>query len=110
MGESAVYQNFGRLILICSADRYHGIHEHGTSAGGPDCRRPIHVRWLQRAWHASKSRMVSCSGKHSSALYLPVRSAEAVAEMISADLQGKEWNMPAWFPEHYLIDSVNSIY
>ncbi|KAF8346457.1 FAD dependent oxidoreductase [Amanita rubescens] len=29
--------------------------------------------------------------------------AEAIAEMIRADLQDEEWNMPAWFPKHYLI-------
>ncbi|PFH49162.1 hypothetical protein AMATHDRAFT_148211 [Amanita thiersii Skay4041] len=28
--------------------------------------------------------------------------AQAVADMILAELQGKRWKMPAWFPRHYL--------
>ncbi|KAM6492626.1 FAD dependent oxidoreductase [Amanita muscaria] len=27
--------------------------------------------------------------------------AEAIAGMIAAELQGKKWDMPAWFPKHY---------
>ncbi|KIL60040.1 hypothetical protein M378DRAFT_84343 [Amanita muscaria Koide BX008] len=29
--------------------------------------------------------------------------AEAIAGMIAAELQGKKWDMPPWFPKHYLI-------
>ncbi|KAF8634328.1 hypothetical protein AX15_000987 [Amanita polypyramis BW_CC] len=29
--------------------------------------------------------------------------ADAITRMISADLRGGEWDMPAWFPGHYLI-------
>lgn len=37
-------------------------------------------------------------------------SAEAVAELILADLKGEAWTVPEWFPRHYLTtDSLRSI-
>ena len=31
-------------------------------------------------------------------------SAEAVAGMIVADMQGKEWRVPDWLPRHFLTE------
>ncbi|KAI9069868.1 DAO-domain-containing protein [Trametes sanguinea] len=31
--------------------------------------------------------------------------AEAVAQMILADMQGKEWTIPAWLPRHHLTEN-----
>ncbi|CDO74745.1 hypothetical protein BN946_scf184411.g2 [Trametes cinnabarina] len=36
------------------------------------------------------------------AMLTPPHSAEAVAQMIVADLQGKEWSIPEWLPHHHL--------
>ena len=30
-------------------------------------------------------------------------SAEAVAQMMIADMEGKEWEVPDWFPRSYLM-------